>query len=129
MSRSAVSLWPAPALYVLPPSADARPLDAVATRWAREMVVWRGGFDASGVTVEVRDGTATLAGTVACERDAAEARRLAASVRGVRAVEDHLRVERRSPPVVRLLDVSGRGPAGLGAIPQSSFTFDGPSAA
>ena len=131
MSRPAVSLWPAPALHALPPSPDARPLDAVTTRRAHEMVAWRGGFDASGVTVEVRGGAATLTGTVAGDRDAEEAGRLAASVRGVRDVEVRLRVERPGAPAAHLLDVSGQKPAGSrpGAISQSSFTFDGPSAA
>ena len=126
MPRPAALLWPAAAGDLAP--SDARPLDAVTTRRAREMVAWRGGF--AGVAVEVRDGTATLTGTVASGRDAAEARRLAASVRGVRRVQDRLQVEHPGGPAGQALGTAGREPAGPrpGAVPQSSFTFDAPSA-
>ena len=127
MPRPAVPLRPA--LRALPPPPDVRPLDAVTTRRAYEMVAWRGGFDASGVTVEVRGGTATLAGTVASARDAAEARRLAASVRGVRQVRDQLRVERRDAPAVRLLGTAGEPARPRPDAASHSFTFDGPRAA
>ena len=63
------------------------------------MIAWRGGFDASGVTAEVRGGTAILTGTVARARDAREARRLAASVVGVGDVQDRLRVQRPHAPI------------------------------
>ena len=66
------------------------------TRRVREMLSWRGGFDASSVTVEVREGTAVLSGTVASGRDVEEARRLAISVWGVRDVEDHLQVQQQN---------------------------------
>ena len=129
--RPVTPLWPAAAAGALPPSPDVRPLDAVATRRAHEMVAWRGGFDASGVTVEVRGGTATLAGTVASAQDAAEARRLAASVRGVREVRDRLRVEQRDGPAARLFAVvaSGRPARPEPDAAPHSFTFDEPRAA
>ena len=123
MLRPAIPLWPTAAHA---PSPNARPLDAVTTRRAHEMVAWRGGF--GGVAVEVRDGTATLTGTVASAQDAAHARRLAASVRGVCQVRDRLRVERPAAPAVRLLTGAASG-APAGSEPSASFTFDGPRAA
>ena len=122
------ALPPRPTPGARPPSRGLRSLDAVTTRRAHEMVAWRGGFDASGVTVEVRGGTATLAGTVASDRDAAEARRLAASVWGVREVRDQLRVERRDAPAVSLgVAVGGAARSGPGTVSRSSFMFDGPA--
>ena len=93
MARHALPLWPAAHPGAPPCSPDGRSLDVLTTRRVREMLSWRGGFDASSVTVEVREGTAVLSGTVASGRDAEEARRLAISVWGVRDVEDHLRVQ------------------------------------
>lgn len=86
--------WPAPEATPPASASDTRPLDTLMTRRVHEMVVWRSEFDASGVTVGVRDGTAILTGTVARSRDSREACRLAASVRGVRHVENHLQVRR-----------------------------------
>ena len=97
MPHHALPPWPAARPEALTGPPDVRPLDAVTTRRVREMIAWRGGFDASGVAVGVRGGTATLSGTVASARDAEEARRLAASVVGVRDVQNHLRVWRPRP--------------------------------
>ena len=61
-------------------------------RQVREMLVWRAPFRTSGIHLVVRDGTVILSGQVASPYEAREACRLAASVRGVRAVTDQLEV-------------------------------------
>jgi osmotically-inducible protein OsmY len=47
-----------------------------------------------GIVVAVRNGVVTLTGTVPTPEDVAEAERLAATVAGVRAVRNQLKVAR-----------------------------------
>ena len=68
------------------------PLERVATRRVREMIVCRRDLRVDDLVVEVRQGCAVLHGTVAREADAEEAARIASAVVGVTAVDSRLSV-------------------------------------
>ena len=61
-------------------------------RVVREMLIWRGEFDASQILVEARHSVVILSGRVATEADAREACRLARSVLGVAEVDCQLEI-------------------------------------
>ena len=54
------------------------------------LLAWEPELDAGGIAVGVRDGVVTLAGRARGARDASDAENIAASVEGVRAVENAL---------------------------------------